>query len=242
MDENLGVRFGVNLRSARLKAKLSQIALSRQSGVNRIKILRIEAGSHTPTLEESICLCRALKQPLQWLVSGTLRAAVGLKGIALELYHLGVRDLAVEGEIVPGAFRRPEQVIALALRGDRPETRVIEAMPVVLANHPINPGLAVAFGDLYDRRVKVRLAWLCGVTLEISRMGRLTVAAEAVGGMEKIMKRVKKPDAVDDLGHPGNSRISPLWRKWNIKYAGTLVGFMARAQNLSGADPSGDES
>ncbi len=241
MAENTTHSFGARLKRERLKAKLTQSALARQSGVNRLKITRTEAGSYSPNWEEVLQLAQALRVPLQRFLSGKTRPSVGLKGIAFELYHLGIRDYLVGGAEVPGAFRRPEQIIALVLRGDRPEARLVDAMPVVLATQKLNAGLALSFADAADRRVRVRLAWLCDVTLFLGRLSTFPVQLRAPEALEQITRKVKKPAEPDDMGHPGSRRASPLWRRWNITYGGTVDDFLARARTLAAGDTAGEE-
>ena len=178
---------------------------------------------------------------LQRFVTGRNRPGVKLKGIAHELYGLGMRDLVVSEASVPGAFRLPEQVIALALQGDRPEARVVEAMPFVLSKHRLNPRLALAFGELSDPRNKVRLAWLCDLTLAIARRGILAVAPEVERPLERIAKVVKKPVEMDDLGSSGKGITSPIWRRWNINYSGKLDDFILRVHSLAKSERGGIE-
>ena len=219
---------------------MTQSALARQSGVNRIKILRTEAGLYSPNWDEVLCLAQVLRVPLQRFLSGKTRPAIGLKGIAFELYHLGIRDYVVAGAEVPGAFRRPEQVIAVALQGDCPEARLVDAMPFVLARQKLNAGLALAYADSHDRRVRGRLAWLSQVTLGLGRLNTFPIPLRAPEILEKIVKRVTKPAEPDDLGHPGPGRASPLWRRWNITYGGTMMNFLARARDLAASNTDED--
>jgi len=232
----------VNGYKERLNAALSLSALERQSGVDRVKISKMETGVYSPGWEEVLQLAQALRVPLQRFLTGETQPSVSLKGIATELYRLGVRDFAVEGAEVPGAFRRPEQVIAVALRGDRPEPRLIDALPLVLATQKLNAGLALAFAGLHGRRVRVRLAWLCDVTLLLGQLNTFPVQVQAPEELEKITSRVKKPAEPDDLGHPGSRRATPLWRRWNITYGGTMDDFLTRARDLAAGNTVGDET
>lgn len=234
--------FGINLRKERQLAGLTQAALSRQSGVNRIKILRMETGAYSPAWEEVLRLAQALRVPLQRFLNGDTQPSVGLKGIAFELYRLGIHDYLVDSAEVPGAFRRPEQVIADVLAGDCPEARLIDAMPLVLATQQLNAGLALAFADLHDRRVRARLAWLCRVTLAMGRMSVFPVPVRAPEELEKIAREVKKPAEPDDLGHPSSHRLPPLWLRWNITYGGTMTDFLARARDLAAGNGFGEEA
>lgn len=234
-------QIGANLNAARSYAKLTQAALARRTGISRTQIVKMEAGQTIPQLDEAVLLADTLHIPIQQFLSGKTRPAANLKGIAHELYELGIRDLVVSDAAVPGAFRRPEQVICLALRGDRPEIRILEAMPYVLSRHRLNVKLTLAFADLYDPRVKTRIAWLSDVTLTIARKGTLSVAPDVEQSLERITASVKKPKVPDGLGHPSEGPLSPVWRRWNITYAGTLKSFAERSSPFSAADRAVEE-
>ncbi|HKB04898.1 MAG TPA: helix-turn-helix transcriptional regulator [Gemmataceae bacterium] len=241
MENTLAERVGANLRQTRLKARLTQQVLAKRSGINRTSLVKIELGQYALSIDEVTRLAGALRVPVQQFLTGKTRPSADLRGIAFELYHLGVRDYLVEEAAVPGAFRPPEEVVVLALRGDRPETRLIDAMPFVLATHPLNQGLALAFANIHDRRVRVRLAWLSEVTLALARNSAFPVAVQKAGGLEGFVKRAKKADEPDSLGHPASARTGPLWRRWNITYGGTMDDFLQRARALAHAHPPGDE-
>jgi DNA-binding XRE family transcriptional regulator len=242
MDNTIAERFGANLKILRLNADITQASLARQTSINRTKIVRMEAGEYVPQLDEALQIAEVLKAPLQQLLTGTIFPSIGLKGIAFELYHLGIRDYVVEGAVVPGAFRRPEQIVALTLKGDRPETRVIDAMPLVLASYKLNVSLTLAYADIYDRRVRARLAWLSDVTLSLGRLNTFPVPLRTQEGLEKFTKKVKRPDEPDSLGRPSVSISSPIWRRWNITYGGTLSDFLARVQDLAKTHRSGEDA
>lgn len=239
MEENIARQVGINLKEARLYAGLTQAALARAARVNRIKIVRIEIGEHVPQFDEALRLAEILKIPLQQFLTGKKSPPRGLKGIAFELYQLGIRDFVVEGAVVPGAFRRKEQVVVLALKGDRPETRLIDAMPLVLATQPLNVRLALAFATIHDRRVRARLAWLSDVTLTLSRLSTFPVPLRTQESLEEFKRKVKRPAEPDSLGNPGTKLPSPLWRRWNVTYGGTLDGFLQRARDLAKSFSSG---
>ena len=152
------------------------------------------------------------------------------------MYDLGIRDWIVSDAEVPGAFRRPEQVIALALRGDRPEVRILEALPYVLSRRRLDARLALAFAEIYDPRVKTRLAWLCDVTMTLGRQALFSIAPEVEQSLERLVKAVKKPKAPDGLGHPSDGPLSPVWRRWNITYAGSMKSFAERSGQFSAVD------
>lgn len=162
-----------------------------------------------------------------------------MPGITFELHTLGVRDLAVPSATVPGAFRRREEVLVLAVRGDRPEVRVIEAIPFLLARHPWKVSLVRAFATVHDRRVRVRLAWLSEVALILGNRADFPIASEAIKSLGRFRRLVRKPSTPDDLGHPGSGRIPPVWKRWNITYGGGINNFLTRAAELSAMNPVG---
>jgi len=225
-------KIGANLEAARLFEKMTQAALARRTGISRTQIVKMEAGQTVPRLDEAVRLADALHVPVQQFLNGKKRPGANLNGIAHELFQLGIRDLVVSDAAVPGAFRRPEQVISLALRGERPEVRILEAMPYVFSRHRLNARLSLAFADLYDQRVKVRMAWLCDVTLTIARKGTLSIAPDVEQALERLTTSVKKPKVPDGVGHPSEGSLSPVWRRWNITYSGNMAAFEARIRSL----------
>ena len=77
-----------------------------------------------PVLDADLLrLAQALQVPLQWFLTGSGKPGRELPDLALELFNLGVLDLWVGDATVPGAFRPPEQLVALAVSGSRPEAR-----------------------------------------------------------------------------------------------------------------------
>jgi transcriptional regulator with XRE-family HTH domain len=221
--------LSLHLKSARKAAGLTQPDLAKLTGIARSQIAKAETGRYVPNLIEADQLARALRLPWERLVSGRFRPPVGLRGIGLELYHLGITDLRITDPHVPGAFRRPEQVLALALRGDRPDTRVVEAIPFVLARQTLSVRLTLAFSDLYDKRIRTRLAWLSDITLTLDRTGKLPIAIESENQLSELIRRGRKPKRSDDLGIPSTKKVHPIWSRWNITYAGQLADFSGRA-------------
>ena len=128
-------------------------------------------GQRRPTLDQCIRIAKALEVPIQRLIGGSDRPGTELREIAIELRHLGMVDLWVKDAVVPGAFRRAEEVIALAVAGHEPEPRLVEAIPAVLAWNPIDPILLRAYGLTMRPRTARRLAWLADVALAIDRRG-----------------------------------------------------------------------
>src|SRR5437016_4822588 len=124
--------LGQRIASARKAAGLTQLALAKTTQIKRVQIVRMEAGRAVPRLDEAVRLAEALKVPSEWFVAGRCMPTYDLRGIALELYRLGIRDLEVSQPRVPGASRNKEEVLAIAVGGDRPEPRIIDAIPFLL--------------------------------------------------------------------------------------------------------------
>ena len=233
MTGDLAPIIGANIKAARSSARFSQAALARRSGVSRTQIVKMEAGQTVPPLDEAMRIADVLRVPIQQLLTGKDSPPSDLKGIAHELYQLGIHDLVVSDAVVPGAFRRAEQIIAIALRGDRPEVRILEAMPYVLSRQRIHVKLALAFAELYDPRIRTRLAWLSDVALALSRLGSLSLTPEIESSLERITRVVKKPKNPDGLGNPGEGPHSPVWKRWNVSYSGDMASFKDRVKKLS---------
>jgi transcriptional regulator with XRE-family HTH domain len=248
--------IGRNLDVARKAAGLTQAALAKATQIQRVQIVRIEAGKTIPRLSEAVRLAKALKAPLEYFVSGRFSPGVELRDIAIELYRLGIRDLEVSDPRVPGTFRHKEEILVLAVAGDRPEPRVIESIPYLLLRRHFLPAFTAAFADLYDERTRTRLAWLSEIALalnELSSMPLLPFGSTPDGRRSRpaslgwLIKEGKKPyespkeiryDGMrtgrrapepDSLGHPGDGKFPPIWRRWNITYAGTMDDFLRRS-------------
>ena len=236
--------FGQRLEAARKSAGLTQAALARAAGVHRLQIVRMEAGATAPRLDETLRLAESLRVPLEYLTDGRFTPTHDLRGIALELYRLGIRDLVVANPRVPGTFRDKEELLALAVSGDRPEPRVIEAIPYLLLRRHFLTGLVTAFADVFDKRARARLAWLSEITLglnQLSTMPLLPFGSSPTGGRStpvtliELIDAGKKATEPDSLGHPGTGNLSPIWRRWNITYAGRLDDFLRRTLEVHAA-------
>ena len=227
--------LGKNLKEARLLAGLSQAQLARAARLARLRLVRIENGILEPTWNEVLQLARVLKIPLERLNSGRWSPATDLRGIAFQLCHLGIHDLEVSEPQVPGAFRRSEQVLALALQGDRPEPRIVEAIPFVLARRRFNVPLIRAFAKLHDPRAIHRIAWLSDITLAISRLASFPIEVHSERQLEIIIRSARKPVEPDSLGHPQNEKLPAVSRRWNVTYACDLKGFLQRTIELNAA-------
>src|SRR5947207_11652544 len=155
--------LGTNLLLLRLERGLSQGRLARECKLSQAQVSLFEAGRRLPSLDQFVRLARALDVPLQRLLSGFDRPGVALKDLAVELRQLGATDLWVADAAVPGAARRPEEVIALAVSGSSPDPRVVETLPALLSWNEINPLILKAHG--IATKTNYRLAWLADVAL-----------------------------------------------------------------------------
>jgi transcriptional regulator with XRE-family HTH domain len=228
------IRFGANLSRARKSIGLTQAALAHSANLTRFRVTRMEAGQYLPRLDEIVRLAAALKAPLEWFFSGRWMPTQNLQGIAYELNHLGIRDLEVSEAAIPGSFRYGEEILVLALTGDRPEPRIVEAIPFVLAIREFKPSLTAAFVELHDPRVQTRLAWLSDIALILSRQSGFP-AMKKPSQLRAFIQRGQKSEEPDSLGHPSDKPTPPAWRRWNVTYSGTIQGFQARSLELSEA-------
>lgn len=219
--------IGANIRTARRAAGLTQAALGTLANVARVQIVRMESGLVAPGLDEAVRLAAVLRCPLDWLTRSSATGSV-LQEIAVQLYRLGVRDLVVADAQVPGSFRHPEEVLVLAVSGDRPEPRVIEAIPFVLASRPFHAPLVTAFARRYDFRARNRIAWLADVTIALGRFRTAPVTIHSEASLRLLVRRGVRNSAPDSLGHPSTGPVSPIWRRWSITYAGTINDFANR--------------
>lgn len=229
--------IGSHLAAARLQRGLSQSELAARCGLSQAQISYFELNRRRPSLDQLLGIAGALGVSLQRLVMGTDRPGDGLRDIAIELRHLGLVDLWVEAPIVPGAFRRPEEVVARAVSGREPAPRVIEAIPALLAWNRIAPILLWAHGRTARPRATRRLAWLADVALAIDRRGGFPGGCRR-DQLVRFTRRVPAPspgsDDWDDLGRPmASAPTSPIWRRWRISYDADLMQFEQRARRLN---------
>ncbi|SIO65382.1 Transcriptional regulator, contains XRE-family HTH domain [Singulisphaera sp. GP187] len=226
--------MGAHLRSVRLERGLSQVELAVLCGMSQQQVSFFEAARRLPTLDQTCRLARALDVSLHRLVGGSDRPGIELTDLAIELRDLGVVDLRVKDAKVPGMFRRPEEVIALAVSGHGPDPRIIEAIPAVLARVDTNPILLKAYG--IATKTTFRLAWLADVALTIQRKGGLRGGCPKES-MERFLKSVRLPSQNrewDGLGKPSiELPTSPLWRRWKINYDARVESFEERARHLA---------
>jgi transcriptional regulator with XRE-family HTH domain len=229
--------FGPYLRRARELRKLSQTELANQTGIDQTRISRIEQGKELPTLIQTFKLARVLAVSLQRLINGRDDSGATPQELAIELYDLGIKDLFVPNAIVPGACRPTELVLALAVRGNQPEPRIIEAIPVILSwnqwSHHVLRGYCQRIDD---QRVGGRLAWLVDVTLTIDRIHGFPggcLKTEELEAFLRTWSSLPRTSQVDDLGHPvDDATVPPVSKRWKINYPAQLSDFHERAENL----------
>jgi transcriptional regulator with XRE-family HTH domain len=244
-------QVGRHLEHARKAAGLTQLALAKATGINRVQIVRMEAGRIVPRLDEVVRLAEVLKVPIEWFIAGRCMPTHDLRGIALELYRLGVRDLEVSGMQVPGACRTREEILVHAVGGDQPEPRIIEAIPFLLLQGYFFPPLVHGYTMWLDGRAVTRLAWLSEIALALNRLSAMPLLREAstltgrraqprhlqafIWRGEEAQKKRKANARPDSLGHPGTGNRSPIWKRWNISYAGTMDDFKRRTLEVHAA-------
>jgi hypothetical protein len=178
-------------------------------------------------------LAEALHFPLEWFVTGKERPGTTLADIAAELWHLGIVDLVVPHARVPGTYRSKEEVLALAIGTERPEPRVVEALPAVLAWNRWRPGVLEAFARVTHPKALTRLAWLTEITFFLERTGGFPGGLGPVDELTEFLTKVDRPHEPDDLGQPGGSAPDHrAWKYWRITYAVELSAFRERAERL----------
>jgi transcriptional regulator with XRE-family HTH domain len=225
-------RHLVEVRTAR---GLSQAELAQRAGLQRQQITFYETGARTPSVANLLQMARSLDISLQRLLSGRDRPGDGVRDLAIELRSLGLIDLWVEAPLVPGAFRRPEEVVALVLAGNSPEARIVEGLPAVLAWNRWQSLFLWAHSRAFGKRCVYRLTWLADVVLALDRLGGFPGGCPGKEDLTAFLKRVKKlPSGPwDDLGRPAQEPpTSPVWKRWRINYAGDLATFRQRAEAI----------
>jgi transcriptional regulator with XRE-family HTH domain len=212
---------------------LTQRQLAERSGLHPSVLSRIESGKREATLCEVVRLAEALHVPLEWFVTGKERPGTALADIAAELWHLGIVDLIVPQARVPGTYRPAEEVLALAVGTERPEPRVIEALPAVLAWNRWRPGVLEAFARVTHKKALTRLAWLIEITLVLDRTGGFPGGLISADELTDFLTRVDRPHEPDDLGQPGaQASEHRIWKYWRITYGVELSAFRERAEQL----------
>jgi transcriptional regulator with XRE-family HTH domain len=224
------------LATARAQQGLSQKDLAIRAKVSQPRVSGIENALILPTLPQLLRLARVLMLPLEWFLRGSLFPGKEVPEFALELQRLGMVDLVVPIAVVPGAFRPTEQVLTLAVGGNQPEPRIIEAIPAVLAWNRWSPSLLRAYSRPWGGRASIRLAWLADVALTIHQTRGFPGGcperehlATFIGGWSK----ANRPATEDDLGRPGEEHtLPPVSKRWKIGYDAPLSAFVERAEHL----------
>jgi transcriptional regulator with XRE-family HTH domain len=239
MNDNLSELRNLKnwLTIARANQGLTQKQLAARTGMDAAWISRIEQGQNLPTVPQLFQLAKVLAVSLQWFINGRNHPESELVDIAIELQNLGIGDLLVPNAMVPGAFRATEEIIALAICGDQPEPRIIDALPAVLAWNRWSHTVLRAYSQRQDPRAGIRLAWLADVALAIDKTWGFPGGCPQKRELEVFVrwwhKRAMTLAREDDLGRPADQKaISPVSKRWKITYAASLPAFAARAEEL----------
>lgn len=229
--------LGSHLARARLARGLSQAELANRCGLSQAQISYFEVGQRHPTLDHLVRIAGALDCSMGGLITGSDRPGNELRHMAIELRSLGVADLWIKDAVIPGAFRRPEELIAAVIGGEGPEPRIVEAIPAVLAWNELNPILLRAYGMTTRPRVTRRLAWLADIALAIDRRGGFPGGCRRQS-LERFIRIVRRAVVGsrewDSLGRPAEEPpTSPIWKRWRINYDADLARFEQRARHLA---------
>lgn len=224
------------LVQARTERGWTQARVAERAGIQRPQITYFETGARMPDLEHLLRLARALELPVQWFLTGSVRPGHAWDELAFELRALGLVDLWVDVARVPGAFRRPEEVITTIIGAPGIEPRVLEAVPALLAWNQWQPALLHGYATWLGERALRRLGWLSDVVLAIDRTGGFPGGCLGRDDLEEYLELGRPSEAGgewDGLGHsvPGAPR-SPVWRRWRVGYPATLDTFRERAEGL----------
>lgn len=224
-----------HLQAARLSRGFTQGQLARATKLHQSLISAFENGKRLPTIRQWLRLAQVLKVPLQRFLTGTDIAGNDLADISLQLHTLGIADLIVRDERVPGAFRHDAEVMALAVAGSAPEARIIEAMPAVLAWHARNRFHLRSFAEMYGEWVLCRLGWLADIAITIHHHQGFPGGCPCLLDLEAFVADIRKDrDLSDDsLGFQGDlGQRPPVTLRWKMGYPAPLAAFRERAERL----------
>jgi transcriptional regulator with XRE-family HTH domain len=227
-------QLGAHLQAARRDAGLTQSILASRAGLRQRDISLIEQGRWQPSLRVLTNLARQLDVPLQHFLTGRSQLDQESTDLTFELRQLGIIDLDISHAVVPGAFREPEETWCLALAGNRPDPRVVEALPFVLLHHHWRIRKMLAFARMHDRRIVYRTAWLAEIAQLLRERWHVHQTARQQSQFSKLVQFGKKPAERDDLGSPAlvPERLPPVYKRWNILYSMKLADFEKRGHHL----------
>ena len=212
--------------------------LAIRAGISQPRVSGIEKGEMLPTLPQLIRLARALAVPIQWFLSGSVTPGTEVTEIALQLQWLKIVDLFVPEHLVPGAFRPTEEVLALTVRGNQPNPRIIEAIPAVLAWNRWSCSRLREYSRPRGSKASIRLAWLADVALTIHRTIGFPGGCPQFHNLESYVESLSRATNLsltnDDLGRPGDEeKLPPVSKRWRIGYDAPLSTFIDRARHLN---------
>jgi transcriptional regulator with XRE-family HTH domain len=229
---DVGSQFGRFLRHARDVAHLSQQQLAKSTSLHQADISLMEKGKRLPSYPQLVTLACVLGVSLQWFLTGSNRPPTELSDLASQLRELGILDLHLANERVPGAFVRDEEAVVLAVTGNMPEARILEAIPAVLAWNELQPDALRALADLHDSRIKYRLAWLADIAITIHRNHGFPGGCPTLPKLEMFIAKVERPIEFDSLGFSPSDSAPPVTQRWKMSYSSPLSAFRERAQRL----------
>jgi len=229
--------FGQHLFSARQNSGFTQEQLAKGCNLHQSIISAMENGKRLPTIPQLLQLATVLKVPLQWFLTGANRAGNELPDFSIQLQALGIADLQVTNELVPGSFLHDEEVFALAVAGNTPSARIIEAMPALLAWNVKNPFTLRTFADLYDPRIKYRLGWLADIAITIHQGQGFPGGCPYFSNLEVFVRNLqpdlKSLDYEDSFGFENELQQRPtVSLRWRMRYPAQLSAFRERAERL----------
>lgn len=242
-NNDLANTIGKYIRRARTERGFSQDALATGSDLTQTHIYHFETGRRLPSIDQLLTIARVLKLPLQYFLRGEEQLNPSPTDIAFQFKSLGIVDLAIESSTAPVAFPPNEAIISQFLADEKPDARILEALPAVLAWNKWSIPLlrAHARTDGGDRILR-RLGWLADIVLYVHSDFGFPGGTKSIRELQALRRGLSKANLVppsaewDDLGRPSPSEpTSAIWRRWKINCDLQLLDFMARADRLKGA-------